>query len=70
MEEKYPMPPMPDKIVTKTKEKVVFQTTETRKEMECIQCIARDANKELMDRDDLDHYEKSMIKRRNTLKKN
>lgn len=38
--------------------------------MECIQCIARDANKELMDRDDLDHYEKSMVKRRNTLKKN
>jgi len=35
--------------------------------MECIQCIAKDANKSLFERDDLDHYERTL--KRNTLKK-
>jgi len=35
--------------------------------MECIQCIAKDANKELFDREDLDHYEKTLF--RATIKK-
>lgn len=37
---------------------------ETRKEMECIQCIARDANKAMFSREDLGDYEKDLKRAR------